>query len=182
MDDNKNKPAGRLEFRRDGERKFYAPDRDLLHLFHPIAKAALKVTVDTSSQGELPDARIDELVGAVAMLGRDALGIHCRPEEILRRFHARIKMLDVAVQARLFKALGDGLILAYVNAVRDAAIKPVLTEREIMASLVATSVMSLLDEQQAEQVRRKAMVSGELAQAFGEATGMYTPEEGQDGR
>lgn len=43
------KEKGHIEFRKEGSHKFYAPDRDILHVYSPLVKSALKEAADSCS-------------------------------------------------------------------------------------------------------------------------------------
>lgn len=172
MTESKKEEKNRLEFRLAGAKKFYAPDRDMLTVTPAIIKAALRLTLNYVDRAVLTDDKVDELVDAAAGVHLEALGPD-KAEKVLSIFHERMAKLDPAIQIQFFRGIVDSFVLGYVNSLRDAAEKPVLTEQQLMASMESLSVMSALDPKDVEAARIKATMLGVLSPSFCEVTGLY---------
>jgi len=99
---------------------------------------------------------------------------------VLENFHTGLGKLDPVVQAQFMRSVVDGLMLGYVNSIRDAAEKPILTEQQLASSMISLSLLSFMNPDEQERLKAAAAVSGALTSSFGEATGLFELIKAED--
>lgn len=176
---DKKEEKKRLEFRPAGARKFYAPDRDLLGLMPAILKAAIRLADIYVDPKILTDEAVKDLVDVAGSVYTDSLEL-IPAEKVLENFHTGLGKLDPVVQAQFMRSVVDGLMLGYVNSIRDAAEKPILTEQQLASSMISLSLLSFMNPDEQERLKAAAAVSGALTSSFGEATGLFELIKAED--
>lgn len=141
---------GHIEFRKSGERKFYAPDRDLLHIYPSIIKAALSATNISLSEDEF-NAGFKQMVKDLASIHNESVTTDKSGTDIM---HDAIKNLYKT--GKCYKVFLDNLMtslgLAYINAMRDSAEKPVLSEDAFEKALKTSTILARMDKECREKV------------------------------
>lgn len=170
MSENK----GHIEFRKNGETKFYAPDRDILYLYPIIMKAALASTAESCSEESYKT--FPAFVKAVADIHNKSITTEEEPaaiiEEALRGCRNNSECYKLFTEAVLM-----GVFTLYIKALRDSVERPTLTEAQLEAAVKATRTLALLPRDIRELVKPYILMATGAPAAFGENNGLFTKEE-----
>ena len=141
---------GHIEFRKSGERKFYAPDRDLLYLYPLIIKAALASTSVAISVEEY-ESNFKKMVQALASIHNEAVITDKSGDVIMHDIVAKLSETGVCYRAFLDNLM-IGLGLTYIHAIRDSAEKTTLTEDALEKALKSSIILARLNKEDREKV------------------------------
>ena len=163
------KEKGHIEFRKEGSHKFYAPDRDILHVYSPLVKSALKEAADSCSDESYKTFKY--LIDGVVSIHNKAL-TDDTPEEIVNGALQDMQKASPECISIFMTALMKSLFVLYIAGIRDSAENPVFSEREIMAAMKGISLLAVLPA----EIRDQAKL--EIQRALGvtdyaENSGMY---------
>ena len=109
----------------------------------------------------LTDEAVKDLVDVAGSVYTDSLEL-IPAEKVLENFHTGLGKLDPVVQAQFMRSVVDGLMLGYVNSIRDAAEKPILTEQQLASSMISLSLLSFMNPDEQERLKAAAAMSGAL--------------------
>lgn len=170
---------GHIEFRKNGESKFYAPDRDILYLYPTLIKAALATTAETCSEEAYKTFKT--FVKAAADIHNKSVATEDDSAKII--FEALKDFKSNEECYKLFtEAMLTGFFAMYIHALRDSVEKPTLTEQQLEASLKATDIMALLPDDIRAKVKPYIMMATGASPSFGANLGTFTEEPSDESR
>lgn len=162
---------GHIEFRKAHGHKFYAPDRDILHVWNPLIKAALKVAAETSSE-EVYNSHFKELLSICADLHNKAMTLDT-VESIIGEIMTRLSKLPPELATLWGNAFIAGIFSLYVNALRDGIDKPVLSDEQLTAAVMGVTLLGGLPSDERVGMRPRIAALLGMPLSFANAPEMY---------
>lgn len=163
---------GHIEFRKNGEQKFYAPDRDLLYLAPLVIKSALAITCQICSE-DVFENQLRPMIKDIARIYNDAVQTDksgsAIMNDVITSIHEKPDSYKLFLE-EFFTSFG----LAYINAIRDAADKPVLTDSEFERALKAASILSKLPEEIRDKVEPYVKIAAGDGSSFCDGESAFT--------
>ena len=163
---------GHVEFRKTGERKFYAPDRDLLHIYPTLIKSTLSEVCEAVPE-EVFNTQFKPFVKELATIYNKAVTTD-KPADIIISETSKELIKYKKVLPEFLFTFFTMIIAVYINAVRDAAEIPVLTDRELESALRSTSILAKLPKDVRDMVEPYIKLATSNSTAFGEDNGTFS--------
>ena len=179
MSESDKQQKGHIEFRKAGERRFYAPDRDLLHIYPIAVKSAFKNTSDVCDN-QVFNTQFMPLVKAIAGIHNKAVTTEDSAVDIIKT-----TLDDCKINKECYAIFTEQFLKAiaalYIHALRDAADKPLLTEAELERALRSIGILAMLPIDARMKVEPFIKMSiGDMSR-FGDSEGAFVKDVQEPG-
>jgi hypothetical protein len=174
-----------LEYRPQGATKFYAPNRDLLHVFTPILKVSLENAVNLYNKGAIgendpvDDQDVERLHQALAAVRNRALQSDTA-EDIIAGFVDAAKGISPELVSSFLEMFAVTVMTHFVYAIRSCVAVPDISDDDLEDCLAASSLLALVPEEQRQAVKRRMLASGHLRRAFAKPTRVQAEAAGRE--